>query len=66
MPFLSGKDREEVKERTRRTCGSCEQEVFSEYCSRCDEFYDVGHKQNCTALGNRHEPNTCGGDRGFR
>jgi hypothetical protein len=74
MPFLSGKDRDAVADRTRRKCNHCKEEVYKAYCSRCDEFYETGHKPTCphanptNIVGEEHGvgPGKCGGDRGYR
>lgn len=47
MPYLSEEDRQEFAERSRRICPECKCEIENAYCSRCDEFYPVGHKADC-------------------
>ena len=65
MPYLSQADRDAYA--NRRKCGKCMAEIRKEYCSRCDEFYTVGHTDKCP-IGNDepHDSTTCGGDRGYR
>ena len=57
MPYLSKKDRQEYAERSRRICPECKHQIQDEYCSRCDEFYPVGHSAICKQ-GQRHR-HTC-------
>lgn len=54
MPYLSDEDREKHAERSRRECPECHCTVENAYCSKCDEFYPVGHKADCS----RHEQHT--------
>ena len=66
MPYLSQSDRDAYA--NERKCPECKQTISNAYCSRCDEFYDVGHKSNCSWLKDqdKHDSTTCGGDRGYR
>jgi hypothetical protein len=68
MPFLSQEDRD--RHAAPRRCVECKREVYKEYCSRCDEFWEAGHKKGCSCEQVRHgagEGTTgCGGDRGYR
>lgn len=65
MPFLSGEERE--SHIGSYECSVCKQRITSgNYCSRCDEFYDTGHKSDCALKGDEHSARTCGGDRGYR
>lgn len=67
MPFLSQADRDASAHE--RKCNKCNQTINNSYCSRCDEFYEVGHKKGCPFepdAEDRHDSTTCGGDRGYR
>lgn len=65
MPYLSQADRDASAHE--RKCNKCKQTLRKEYCSRCDEFYEVGHKDGCkNDWGEKHDASTCGGDRGYR
>jgi hypothetical protein len=66
MPFLSGEDRDKIAQQSERECSICKQMIHKAYCSRCDEFYEVGHKADCDMKDAPHNAATCGGDRGYR
>lgn len=52
---------------TRRHCSTCQQTVEKVYCSRCDEFQEVNHADNCPGDQERKDHQAeCQGDRGFR
>lgn len=34
-------------------CVYCKQEMSKSYCSRCDEFYNVGHLRTCSRRNER-------------
>jgi len=64
MPFLSGEDRAQMEYDLE--CDICKKHISRRYCSRCDEFFWVGHKEDCQVKGDIHDVTTCGGDRGYR
>jgi hypothetical protein len=65
MPFLSKEDRERYA--NPRICEECDQQIRNEYCSRCDEFYSIGHTPTCIFnIEIPHDLTTCGGDSGYR
>lgn len=47
MPYLSDEDRERYRQQSEKVCSDCERLISKAYCSRCDEFYEVGHLEGC-------------------
>jgi hypothetical protein len=54
MPYLSDKDREEQRQRTKRHCDNCRQDVWMEYCAQCDVFFEFNHNAGCRRFDESH------------
>jgi len=45
MPTLSDDEADALRGRYPRRCRECDEEVPKRYCERCDEYYEVGHRE---------------------
>lgn len=59
MPKISGEAMDMVTSENQTLaqkpfeCFACKQEMRKGYCSRCDEFYNVGHLSTCSRINER-------------
>ena len=50
MPLLNDEELEDMRNRPPRKCSECDQLLSQNYCRQCDEYYNEGHKSDCSRL----------------
>lgn len=50
MPILNDEDLKDMRNSPSRKCYECGENLFQNYCKQCDEYFDEGHKSNCSRL----------------